>query len=160
MKNIQLFSGFVVAFSVTSVAFLAQAKADVCRNYTVKDPKDPTVNLRATPNGSVVRSLRNGTQVTATEAEKNGWFLVRVIQSGATGWISTSRLTQNRDYVIFDPNDNSANIRKQPNGQVIGRVPNGTTIKKPTNYVGDWASVPQFNGFINRSLIREPDCSP
>lgn len=154
-KNIAAFPGWLLL----SLTFLVPARADdICRNYTVQDPKDPTVNLRATPNGTVVRTLPNGIQVTATGEQRNGWLPVRVGTTGVTGWIALSRVTRNYDYVVFDPNDNSVNIRKQPNGEIIGRVLNGTSIE-PIDYVGDWASVPQFNGFINRHLIRKPDCS-
>lgn len=160
MKKIMTLTALAGSFMAVNMAFLSPASADVCRNYTVRDSKDSSVNLRTNPNGRIIRAVRNGTQVTATGEESNGWLPVQVGKTGVKGWMEGSRLTQNDDYVIFDPNDTFVNIRKQPNGQIIGRVPNGTTINEPMNYVGEWASVPQFNGFINGRFIRQPDCSP
>ncbi|MFB2921766.1 MULTISPECIES: SH3 domain-containing protein [Aerosakkonema] len=148
-------SGF---FTVLNTPILSSAQLDICRNYTVQDPLERYVNLRATPNGRIIRRITNGTQVTATGIERNGWLQVRVGKSRSRGWIDGDGLVQNEDYVVFDPKDTGVNIRQEPNGEIIGRIPNGTTIDEPINYVGNWAEVPQFNGFINERLIREPDC--
>lgn len=146
-------------FMFVNLTFLSPVKADVCNTYTVRDPQGNSVNLRANRNGRIIRALRNGTQVTVTGAETNGWFPVRVGTSATRGWMDSSRLAQNVDYVVFDPNDTFVNIRAEPNGKIIGRVPNGTTITEPMNYIREWAAVPQFNGVIHGRFIRQPDCS-
>ncbi|MBD1923565.1 SH3 domain-containing protein [Microcoleus sp. FACHB-831] len=158
MKQFIKLTTLTGGFIVVNLTFLSPVKAEVCNNYTVRDLQDNSVNLRANPNGRIVRALRNGSQVTSTGAESNGWLPVKVGTSGSRGWMDSSRLTQNVDYVVFDPDDSFVNVLEKPNGKIIVRVPNGTTIPEPMNYIRDWAVVPQLNGVIQGRSIRQPDC--
>ncbi|HIK15681.1 MAG TPA: SH3 domain-containing protein [Leptolyngbyaceae cyanobacterium M33_DOE_097] len=58
--------------------------------YTAMDPSDRRVNLRNSPNGVILRSIPNGTNVRLV-APQAGWFKVR-LRNGQVGYISAKLL--------------------------------------------------------------------
>ncbi|ERT09338.1 bacterial SH3 domain protein [Lyngbya aestuarii BL J] len=57
------------------------------RDYAM-DSKDTYVNLRESPNGSVIRQVRNGTPLTFIEGNRNQWSKVRLEDgSGTVGYM-------------------------------------------------------------------------
>jgi hypothetical protein len=67
------------------------ASSKVC---TVKDPKPP-LNVRQSPNGKKIGTLRNGTQVEAglsqVDKKKNQWINIR--SGNLNGWVIGSSLS-------------------------------------------------------------------
>lgn len=58
--------------------------------YEVRDPEDTIVNLREKPNGMILKSLVNGTEV-AFVSEEDQWTKVRLL-SGEEGYIFSTLL--------------------------------------------------------------------
>ena len=70
-------------------ATLAASPALAASECLVDDPTGTPLNVRATPNGPILTTLRNGTRVTVLEETKRGgkrWLLVSR-QGERLGWI-------------------------------------------------------------------------
>ncbi len=76
------------------------------RRYAM-DLKDTYVNLRESPNGRVIRQVRNGTPLTVLEGNRNQWLTVRLEDgSGAVGYMYAS--------MVADPSCNPDGSFMQP----------------------------------------------
>lgn len=82
----------------------------------------------------------------------------------ALGWLPPAALA-NQICVVWDPNDSYANVRRSPNGQVIGRRTNGTQVEVVgTAYDSldrPWVNIlsrGSDGAFILKSLVRK--CIP
>jgi len=82
------------------------------------------LRVRATPGGTIVGRLRNGTTVNVTDR----WTKITVRLKGRTitGWVASRFL--NEGYV--ETNGDNLNVRSvAPNGSVVGKLPNNTLVK-------------------------------
>jgi len=71
------------------------------------DLEDTYVNLRESPNGSVIRQVRNGTPLTFIEGNRNQWLKVRLEDgSGTVGYMYAP--------LVADPSCNSDGSFMQP----------------------------------------------
>ncbi len=80
---------FLSAVVLIAAAAPALAQSDRCR---VMDPTGTPLNIRETPGGRVIGTVRNGTIVTRDEqvsdSQGRGWVYVRDRSTGASiGWV-------------------------------------------------------------------------
>jgi hypothetical protein len=106
--------------------------------------------LRKEPQGIALVSLPAGTSVTPGRTQGN-WHEV-VIE----GWIFSRSTGPTRrdgfDLVVTAPN--GENIRRSPNGDVVGRVRTGTLLYKE-EIRGDWTRVRRA-GWVPRGVVGSP----
>lgn len=90
-------SAKVIVFIAFFLTFTLDARSEVLCN--VADPRDPTLNVRSSPNGSITNRLRNGrvVRIDQTKADANGksWAEVSGIYDGDWknwGWVFRNHL--------------------------------------------------------------------
>ncbi len=94
---------------------------------------DPTLNVRSGPGTEypVVRQLGNGNEVDVVEEYANGWAKLNIV--GATGYVNARYLSigksQNAAPVKHVVGCSSLNVRKTPNGAVIGTLKSGAAVE-------------------------------
>ena len=142
---------------------LAQADPAVaaCFNMTAYDPADTSVNLRDQPDGSVITSLPNLTQVQAEgpAGADPEWNRVYVVDSGEQGYI-WGELLYRSYYQVLDPQDTSANLRQSPNGEMVSAIANKSLVRF-LGIDGNWTKVELSSGqqgYILTELLARPDC--
>ena len=109
-----------------------------------------------------VRDSIRGSAHRATTAV--GRRLAFIALGCSLGWHPPAALA-NQICVVWDPNDSYANVRRSPNGQVIGRRTNGTQVEVvDTAYDSlgrPWVNIlsrGSDGAFILKSLVRK--CIP
>lgn len=124
---------FATMLSTTSTA-LACGGAPVC---TVVDPTGTPLNVRASPDGKIIGTLKNGDLVEFVEhKEEKGkrWALVSRF-SEAAGYVFGAYLKcEGKDAVgtictVADPTGSPLNIRESPNGDIYGTWDNGVRVR-------------------------------
>ncbi len=120
--------------------------------YEVRDPKDPTVNLRRDPNGAVTDALPNGSQVLLLERTKSDpWLLVLAARPAveSTGFLR-------REWIV----KGSRGLRLQSPSTTVFELPlhgladDGAPIVR-TVRTGSSVTVLQEQGAWTRALVRE-----
>lgn len=163
---------FPLALVVTAEVALACGGAPVC---TVADPTDTPLNIRLSPNGPVVATAANGTQLMFVEhREVDGklWALVERFHEGELAtdfdgaWVfgsyldcaaTTSALpaepfSTEADPVsctVADPTTTPLNARTDPGGEVFATLRNGTVVRAiaQRQYEGkQWIYVEKWSG--------------
>jgi hypothetical protein len=107
-------------------------------------------SLHREPEGTPLVSLPAGVEVEAGRAE-GGWH-----QATVEGWIytpSTDRTRRDGFDLVVTPGDGE-NLRSAPNGPVVGRVREGTLLKR-VGQRGKWSRV-RRKGWIPRKAIAQP----
>lgn len=93
------------------------------RGCVVADPTGTPLNVRAAPNGTVLRSLRNGEAVRVlggTEQDGKAWALVGGVSGGQLGWVIRSHLVCARPATpAAAPVVAAAPARSEPAPQVL-----------------------------------------
>ncbi len=132
-----------------------------CFGYRVFDLNDTKVHLRQSPNGRILRTVANGTQVTDTYPEtppsSPGWLSVRY--QNQTVYVFR-RFLYRLVYEVVDPKDTRVNLRRSPNGPIIQALPNATLVMLLAPQ-GNWSKVRLENGqdgYVFSKFLREPAC--
>ncbi len=140
MKNLLL-----VALAPLFVLVLVSASE--ARDCVIEDASDTSLNVRDSPNGTVINQLRNGRSVTIGAIQNDprgrpwghasgqyqgqhrnwGWVFMQSVNCSGTSTRSTSN-SSGKECIIADPNDSSLNVRDRPNGKVVNRLRNGRKI--------------------------------
>jgi hypothetical protein len=141
-----------LALLTTASVALACGGAPVC---TVADPTGTPLNIRLSPNGPVVGTARNGTELMFVEhREVDGklWALVERFQKGELepdfdgAWVygayldcegGTEALAEDpfstaADPVscrVADPTGTPLNVRAEPGGEIFATLRNGTVVR-------------------------------
>jgi cytoskeletal protein RodZ len=117
---------------------------------------DPPSNVRAQPNGEILCSLTEQTQVQLSR-QQGDWYQTDVC--GPIGFIhrtqvklSTSGVQDGGVAQIVDP---PSNVRRQPNGTVLCQIPT-TTMIRISNRQGDWYQTDACGeqGYIHKSQLK------
>jgi hypothetical protein len=110
--------------------------------------------LRKEPEGVPLVSLPAGTEVEA-KGTRGDWHEVVV-----EGWIFTSSTapTQRDGFDLVVRASDGENIRESPNGEVVGRVRNGTLLRKLESN-GGWTRVSRA-GWVPRETVAAPKDTP
>ena len=114
------------------------------------------LNVRKTPGGEIIGSLEKGTKVIIKEQNGN-WSLVN------QGWVSTSYLTyvepNSNKIAWINTNSKPLNIRKTPNGEIVGSVAKNTKV---TVYAieNGWAKIGENSWVSNQYLRYEENKEP
>lgn len=165
--------GFPLALLATAGVALACGGAPIC---TVADPTGTPLNIRLSPNGPVVGTARNGTElvfVEHREVEGQTWALVERFQEGelaadfegawvfgayldcettTTGLPAEPYASSGEDPVackVADPTGTPLNTRDAPGGEVFATLRNGTTVRAlaQTRHKGkQWVYVEKWTG--------------
>jgi hypothetical protein len=136
-----------------------------CFLLIVFDSNDEFVNLRETPNGSIIRPLANGTEVVRPGEPAlidGNWTEVRLGGLGTEGdqGYVFSELLHRAIYQVQDPDDQTVNFRETPNGKIIKPLVNGTEVAFVAE-TGEWTKVRLLSGeegYIFSRLLRNPSC--
>ncbi|MBL9048628.1 MAG: SH3 domain-containing protein [Tabrizicola sp.] len=140
------------ALLATTGIALACGGAPIC---TVADPTDTPLNIRLSPNGPVVGTAKNGTELTFVEhREVDGqlWALVERFHEGELAadfdgaWVygpyldcqgETKGLPEEPystgaepvSCTVADPTDTPLNVRVDPGGEIFATLRNGTVVR-------------------------------
>ena len=134
---------------------------EACFNLVAYDPADTSVNLRDQPDGSVIDSLPNFSQVQmeGPAGIDSGWNHVYVVGSNTQGYVWGDLLHRSY-YQVADPQDSFANLRRSPNGPVVTAVENETAVRF-LGIMGEWTRVSLTSGqagYIHSALLAPPSC--
>lgn len=111
---------------------------------------DSPANLHREPDGTPLVSLPAGASIETGDA-KGGWR-----QAAVEGWIfspSTSP-TRREGFDLVVTSDEGENLRRGPNGPVVGRVREGTLLER-VGKKGKWFQV-RREGWVPRKAIARP----
>jgi hypothetical protein len=111
-------------------------------------------SLHKEPEGVPLVSMPVGAPVETGEI-KGGWN-----EATVEGWIyttSTERTRRDGFDLVVTP-DRGENLRRTPNGEVVGRVREGTLLER-VGERGRWTKV-RRHGWIPRKAIARPDTAP
>ena len=107
------------------------------------DPTGTPLNVRASPNGDIVGTLRNGVQVTvldrSMDRKRQAWVYVgRSEDRSPIGWVyrqfiacgpsEPPRQTSQSPCEVMDPTGTPLNVRANPNGRIVGTLRNGVLV--------------------------------
>ncbi|HEX6617668.1 MAG TPA: hypothetical protein VF046_15290, partial [Gemmatimonadales bacterium] len=109
-----------------------------------------SASLHREPEGTPLVSLPAGAEV-ETGRRRGEWH-----QATVEGWIftaSTSRTSRSGFDLVVTPDDGE-NLRASPNGPIVGRVREGTLLKR-LGQKGGWSHV-RRRGWIPRDAIAKP----
>jgi len=154
--------GLLLATALPHAAIARFDTVERCFGYRVFDVNDRTVNLRRSPNGAIVSTVPNGTQVSdspALPSMPQGSTWMPVVFQRQTVYVST-KLLYRAVYMAVDANDRSVNLRRQPNGTIIKALPNNTEVAFVAPQ-GDWLKVRLSSGevgYISSKLLKRPSC--
>lgn len=105
---------------------------------TVQDPTNTDLNVRASPNGKILTSLRDGQQVEVVEHQDvrgQRWAKIARFEAAGAGWVFAAYVTC-RDQgdeaalcTVQDPTGTPLNVREQPNGAIYGQFRNGVKVR-------------------------------
>jgi hypothetical protein len=149
--SLRLF-GLPLSLLATTGVALACGGAPVC---TVKDPTGTPLNIRLSPNGPVVGTAKNGTELMFIEhrdVDGKLWALVERFQPGELAadfdgaWVfgayldcatDTKRLPEDPysaavdpvSCIVADPTDTPLNARAEPGGAIFATLRDGTTVR-------------------------------
>jgi len=135
--------------------------SQACFDLAAYDPEDNTVNVRDTPDGSVIETIPNLSLISVERPTtlESGWRSVSVNDTGTQGYI-WGELLYRAAYLVNDPTDTSANMRDAPNGNIIEPIDNGEVVEF-LGIEGEWTHVKlggEQTGYISTALLAEPDC--
>ena len=136
--------GFVVVLLAWTSSALACGGPLIC---TVKDPTGTPLHVRESAGGRILSTLRNGQKievVTHVKEKDQRWAQVAPINKGAdSGWVfETYVLCRRSDAdaeeteesaeicVVRDPTGTPLNVRKEPNGTVVGAFRDGERVRR------------------------------
>lgn len=164
--------GLPLALVATTGVALACGGAPVC---TVADPTGTPLNIRLSPNGPVVGSAKNGTQLMFVEhREVDGklWALVERFEAGELAadfdgaWVfgryldcaGTTKALPGEQYstsadpvscTVADPTSTPLNARAEPGGDIFATLRNGTVVRAIAQKQHDgkqWVYVEKWSG--------------
>jgi uncharacterized protein len=157
-----------VLICVGSIEAFAQSPCEVA------DPTGTPLNVRASPNGDIVGTLRNGVQVfvldRSVDRKKQAWVYVgRSEDRSPIGWVyrefivcAGAPANNQTSCRVTDPTGTPLNIRTTPNGQIVGTLNNGDLVSvldrtsdrtgKSWVYVGDFEDNKPI-GWVYREFI-------
>lgn len=124
----------LAALALTTGSALACGDGTVC---TVADPTGTPLNVRAVPDGKVIASLPNGTEVDVIEHREDGdghWALVAPYET-SWGIVYADYLKCDKQddmgqmCTVADPSGTPLNVRDDAGGEVIGTWGNGTIVR-------------------------------
>ena len=144
--------GLPLSLLATTGVALACGGAPIC---TVKDPTGTPLNIRLSPNGPVVGTAKNGTELAFIEhREVDGklWALVERFNEGELAadfdgaWVFGAYLDCATDTkglpddpyatavdpvscIVADPTDTPLNARAEPGGEIFATLRDGTTVR-------------------------------
>lgn len=144
--------GFPLALLASAGVALACGGAPIC---TVTDPTGTPLNIRLSPNGPVIGTARNGTELLFLEhREEKGqlWALVERFETGELeadfqgAWVFATYLdcaqpvqglpqdpwTTDAEPVsctVADPTDTPLNARAAPGGEIFATLRDGTVVR-------------------------------
>lgn len=163
---------FPLALLTSAGAALACGGAPVC---TVEDPTGTPLNIRLSPNGPVVGSAENGTELAFIEhrdVDGKLWALVERFEDGALmadfegAWVfgayldcavSTASLPEEPfsteaapvSCTVADPTSTPLNARAEPGGEIFATLRNGTVVRAIAQKMHDdkqWVYVEKWTG--------------
>jgi hypothetical protein len=169
--SLRLFGLPLVLGATTGVA-LACGGAPVC---TVADPTGTPLNIRLSPNGPVVGTAKNGTElmfVEHREADGKLWALVERFEEGELAadfdgaWVfgaylncagPTAGLPEDGfasvdaavSCTVADPTDTLLNARADPGGEIFATLRDGTVVRALTQRMHEgrqWIYVEKWSG--------------
>lgn len=140
------------AISVMVLGLLAPGAATACDGNpvcTVTDPTGTPLNIRMAPNGRIVGTAANGTELEFIDhVEDNGKLWARVARYDRNtevfnydaGIVFLDYLDCGEDLAegtyqpeivcaVADPTGTPLNIRTEPNGEIVGSVRNGEKLR-------------------------------
>jgi hypothetical protein len=164
--------GLPLALVATTGVALACGGAPVC---TVADPTGTPLNIRLSPNGPVVGTAKNGTQLMFVEhREVDGklWALVERFEAGELAadfdgaWVfgryldcaGTTKALPGEPYstsadpvscTVADPTSTPLNARAEPGGDIFATLRNGTVVRAIAQKQHDgkqWVYVEKWSG--------------
>ncbi len=113
------------------------------------------LNIRATPGGAVISSLRNGTYIGITGSTSSGWS-----QLSTGGWVSSSWISGSGgggsgygSVALVRTNGSPLHIRSSPSGAIVGSVANGSRISLSGRTSGGWSQLSNGN-WVSSTWIR------
>ncbi len=117
------------------------------------------LNIRATPGGAVIGSLRNGTYIGITGSTSSGWS-----QLTTGGWVSSSWISGSGgggggggsgygSVALVRTNGSPLHIRSSPSGAIVGSVANGSRISLSGRTSGGWSQLSNGN-WVSSTWIR------
>jgi hypothetical protein len=169
--SLRLF-GLPLALVATTGVALACGGAPVC---TVADPTGTPLNIRLSPNGPVVGSAKNGTELMFVEHRDVGgklWALVERFEAGELAtdfdgaWVFGAYLdctgptkalpeepysseTEPVSCTVADPTDTPLNARAEPGGEIFATLRDGTVVRALAQRMHEgkqWLYVEKWSG--------------
>jgi hypothetical protein len=124
----------LIVLGLTIPVALACGGPPIC---TVIDPTGTPLNVRSSPNGEIVSTLRKGTKVEViTHEEHDGKRWAQIAHFGADyGYVFGNYLKceGEDDYgkicTVADPTDTPLNVREAPNGAIMGTWNDGVRVR-------------------------------
>jgi hypothetical protein len=117
---------------------------------------DPPSNVRAQPNGEILCSLTEQTEVQLS-GQQGDWYRTDIC--GPIGFIHRSQVKLStpgvQDGGVAQVIDPPSNVRKQPNGTVLCQIPT-TAMIRLSNRQGDWYQTGACGeqGYIHKSQLK------
>jgi hypothetical protein len=158
----------VAAIAVVMTASIATPSnaEPICR---VADPTPTPLNVRTSPNGRIVGTLRNGDEITVLDRtmdrKRQGWVYVgRSEDRSPIGWVyreyidchstdPTPTASGQTGCRVTDPTPTPLNVRTTPNGRIVGTLDNNVLVSVLDRSVDDrgrsWV-------YVGRSEDRSP----
>ena len=132
-----------------------------CFSLTAYDPEDSSVNVRDSPDGTIIEAIPNLSIVSikGPATVEARWHDVSVNNTATKGYI-WGELLYRTAYQVNDPTDTFANLRDAAGGNAIAAINNGTEVQF-LGTEGDWTQVQLGNGqtgYVSTPLLAEPDC--
>ncbi|WP_137112570.1 SH3 domain-containing protein [Rhodobacter sp. SY28-1] len=164
--------GLPLVLAATTGVALACGGAPIC---TVKDPTGTPLNIRLSPNGPVVGTAKNGTELLFVEhREVDGklWALVERFETGeleadfqgawvfgnyldctvATEGLPEEPYTTEAEPIpctVADPTDTPLNARAAPGGEIFATLRDGTVVRASARRMHEgkpWLYVEKWSG--------------
>lgn len=129
--------------AVMPAASLAASSNGKTTVYRVKT-NGGYLHVRNSPNGKIITTLENGTPFTVSRTSGK-WYKIKTIKTAdttrvVTGWVYKPYTCKNATGWVTTDHGGNLNIRKSPNGKVLGSIADGTrvTVKSIS---GNWVYV-------------------
>ena len=115
------------------------------------------LNLRRTPNGTIIGKLAKNTPVTILQGNSNGWTKVQT-DSGQVGYVSSQYVaigeptpptpppTTQKGYI--NTQSKNLNLRSSPNGAIIGKLAKNTPVTILQGNSNGWTKVQTDSGQV------------
>lgn len=167
--NLAIALGVLTAVPVLTILPSTAITPHSCTVNVVFDRNDTSVNVRSSPNGTILAKIPNGTQAIVDNSRSTrDWSFAQFVGDGyigeTSGYIKNSLISFNTSNFVFDGQDTFVNLRTAPNGRVLRKVTNGTPIDILSNApVNGWVKVrlligDKTVGYMSRERISSAVC--